>query len=193
LRLARPADKRVGVRLVLTPHPVTPGRFVDRLEVELSRSGATLSLHFQVRGRISTLRFPARAAPERTDGLWRWSCFEAFIKRGTGPGYFEFNLSPSTEWAAYAFDRYREGMKPVWQVPHPEIDVLRGEDLHALRAIIDLKGLEGLDPNATWRIGLSAVIEDAQRAKSYWALAHPPGPPDFHHEDCFALELPPAE
>jgi len=23
-------------------------------------------------------------------------------------------------------------------------------------------------------------------------LAHPPGKPDFHHPDCFALELPPA-
>ena len=27
---------------------------------------------------------------------------------------------------------------------------------------------------------------------SYWALAHPPGKPDFHHPDCFALELPAA-
>ena len=46
--------------------------------------------------------------------------------------------------------------------------------------------------NASWRLGLSAVIEDTSGGKSYWALAHPPGKPDFHHADCFALELPPA-
>ena len=193
MRLARPADKRVGVRLALTPHPVTPGRFVDRLEVDVHRTGAILGLDYQVRGDIGALRFPARAAPRRTDGLWRWSCFEAFIERGAGPGYFELNLSSSTEWAAYVFDRYREGMKPVSRVPDPEIDVLRDKDLHALRASIDLEGVEGLAADVPWRIGLSAVIEDAQGAKSYWALAHPPGPPDFHHEDCFALELPPAD
>jgi hypothetical protein len=42
------------------------------------------------------------------------------------------------------------------------------------------------------RLGLSAVIEETSGRKSYWALAHPPGKPDFHHPDCFALELPPA-
>ena len=37
-----------------------------------------------------------------------------------------------------------------------------------------------------------AVIEEKDGTKSYWALAHPPGEPDFHHPDCFALDLPPA-
>jgi hypothetical protein len=42
-------------------------------------------------------------------------------------------------------------------------------------------------------LGLSAVIEEKDGTKSYWALAHPPGDkPDFHHLDCFAVELPPA-
>ena len=44
----------------------------------------------------------------------------------------------------------------------------------------------------SWRLGLSAVIEDTNGHKSYWALAHPPGKPDFHHADCFAYELSPA-
>jgi hypothetical protein len=34
------------------------------------------------------------------------------------------------------------------------------------------------------------VIEETNGRLSYWALAHPPGKPDFHHSDCFALELP---
>ena len=36
---------------------------------------------------------------------------------------------------------------------------------------------------------VSAVIEDDSGALSYWALRHPPGKPDFHHPDAFAMEL----
>jgi hypothetical protein len=38
-------------------------------------------------------------------------------------------------------------------------------------------------------LGLSAVIEDLDGVLSYWALRHPPGKPDFHHPDTFALEI----
>jgi len=47
----------------------------------------------------------------------------------------------------------------------------------------------GILPEATTKLGLSAVIEEADGTKSFWALAHPPGRPDFHHPDCFALTL----
>jgi hypothetical protein len=39
-------------------------------------------------------------------------------------------------------------------------------------------------------IGLTAVLEQTDGTKSYWALAHPPGKPDFHDPACFALEFP---
>ena len=39
-------------------------------------------------------------------------------------------------------------------------------------------------------LAVSAVIEETDGTKSFWALRHPPGPPDFHHPDCFALTLP---
>jgi hypothetical protein len=45
--------------------------------------------------------------------------------------------------------------------------------------------------NGPWHLGLSAIVEDTNGGKSYWALAHPPGKPDFHHADCFTLELSP--
>jgi hypothetical protein len=40
------------------------------------------------------------------------------------------------------------------------------------------------------RFGLAAVIEETSGRRSFWALAHPPGKPDFHHADCFTLEVP---
>jgi hypothetical protein len=52
--------------------------------------------------------------------------------------------------------------------------------------------LPDLPSDAPWLLGLSAVIEEMNGRLSYWALAHPPGKPDFHHADCFALELPAA-
>ena len=46
-----------------------------------------------------------------------------------------------------------------------------------------------LPPGNSLRLGLSAVVEDADGGLSYWALRHPPGKPDFHHTDAFALQL----
>jgi hypothetical protein len=58
--------------------------------------------------------------------------------------------------------------------------------LYALRALLDLSDWPA---SSDWRLGLSAVIEETNGRKSYWALTHPPGQPDFHHSDCFAAEL----
>ena len=33
------------------------------------------------------------------------------------------------------------------------------------------------------------VIETVDGERSYWALAHPAGQPDFHHRDSFTLAL----
>jgi len=47
----------------------------------------------------------------------------------------------------------------------------------------------GIFPDRGSKLALSAVIEEIDGTKSYWALAHPPGKPDFHHPDCFTLTL----
>jgi hypothetical protein len=41
------------------------------------------------------------------------------------------------------------------------------------------------------RLGLAAVIEELDGARSYWALRHAPGAPDFHHVEGLALRLEP--
>ena len=47
-----------------------------------------------------------------------------------------------------------------------------------------------LPSDENWDLGLSAVLEERDGTKSYWALAHPSGKPDFHHPDCFIARLP---
>ena len=43
---------------------------------------------------------------------------------------------------------------------------------------------------ADLNLAFSAVIEETGGTKSYWALTHPPGKPDFHHPTCFTATLP---
>jgi hypothetical protein len=180
------------MRHALARHPDSPCPAPIRIDVEAGRSGSRLSLDFRVGGDNRGLLLPDPAAPGFRDSLWQHSCLEAFIRPVQGDFYCELNLSPSGEWAAYAFDSYREGMRPVASLPALAIAVARSASSIELNAQVNLSGIKALASGGSWRLGLSAVIEDVHGNKSYWALAHPPGAPDFHHKDCFALELPAA-
>lgn len=143
---------------------------------------------FVVRG-CDRLVVPGPAMPTRTDGLWATTCFEAFLRPPVGDAYQEYNFSPSGAWAAYGFTGNRRGMRELALVADPFIgrDEDADPDVCAWHVDLDLTHL----PAGPFRLALSAVIEEVGGRKSYWALAHPPGAPDFHHLDCFAAELAP--
>lgn len=169
----------------LHPHPAHPPSESFSLEAVAQVGPGSLQLHFALLGPMRLLTIPPPAPPVRRDNLWQHSCFEAFV--AIESGYLEFNFSPSGEWAAYRFSGHRSGRADL-ESAAPVIRVRADEHRLELAAIVTLP--PDLVPQ---RLGLSAVIEDADRRKSYWALAHPPGnSPDFHHPDCFAIELPPA-
>lgn len=161
----------------LLSHPDHPPRAVSGVAVEAQRVGNRLRLRFAVTGHAE-LRWVE--GDGRTDELWRRTCFEAFATNGAS-GYREFNFAPSGAWAAYAFDGYRAGMHDADADPAVTWD---GAMLTA-EVMLDLAG--------DWRANLTAVIDEADGTKSYWALAHPDGPPDFHDPACFVLELPAAD
>ena len=171
------------MRLTLTPHPETPPDDTGMtMEVWLDRwpdGRAELCFHLQTDTKRLVLPQPSK--PRRADELWKTTCFELFVQ--TGEGYREYNFAPSGAWAAYAFDAYRAGMRAADLDYDPEIETDDLGDTFLLDAVIDLEG-EG-------RFGLSGVVEEKSGTKSFWALAHPPGPPDFHHPACFAATLPP--
>jgi hypothetical protein len=181
------------VRLVLKLHPDMPSP-ATAVEVEAARPQPdALRLRYFVTGDLAKIRLPAITASRRRNGLWRHSCFEAFVRVPPSRAYFEFNFAPSMEWAAYRFDDYRQAMTPLKSFGPPHIEARLGDEGYELGTVLDLRALPDLGPEADWRLGLSAVIEDRDGHRSSWALAHPPGGPDFHHKDCFALELPAAE
>jgi hypothetical protein len=61
-----------------------------------------------------------------------------------------------------------------------------------LTATAHLAGLAPLCAARVLRVALAVVIEEQDGRLAYWALHHPPGNPDFHHPENFALELRPA-
>jgi len=177
---------------LLRPHPDSPGLAAARVEVTVARPRADrLVLSYVVTGKISDIRLPPTVPAARADGLWQHTCFEAFVRAASGPSYYEFNFAPSTQWAAYRFDSYRSGMGAA-EIGTPEIEGRSNPDSYTLQASLELDRLPDLPSEASWRLALSALIEDQNGRKSYWALAHPPGKPDFHHADSFALEFSPA-
>jgi hypothetical protein len=169
------------MRRSLTAHPDFPPNPVFGIEVEVERVVDVLTLRYVLTGDLARIAVSPPAASTRTDELWRHTCFEAFVQPEGGEGYLEFNFAPSTQWAAYRFSGYREGMAPAEMTP-PRIETI------ATATALDLTVRLALPPGPC-RLALSAVIETIDGAKSYWALAHPPGRPDFHHRSSFACSL----
>lgn len=180
------------MRASLIPHADTVGSPIESIEVEIRRNGDRLWLTFLLWGNTARVLWPRPTGPVtidalanagRKDELWRHTCCEAFI--ATDDGYREFNFATTGQWASYSFSGYRQNMAPAPEAA--ELVSLEGRGgYNELGFVLEL-------PPEARRLALSAVIEDIDGTISYWALAHPPGKPDFHHPDSFALTLPPLE
>ena len=167
----------------LERHPDAVCDALRGIEVSVTRVAGGLQVSYRIEGEIERLRIPAPRAARVVERLWQHTCCEIFIAPRGAPGYREFNLSPSGEWAAYDFTRYRQGRLLDDAGLAPAIGVRSAPGKLDLSASIALPDAQPLV------IGLAAVIEDARGALSYWALRHAPGKPDFHHPCAFALEL----
>jgi len=171
-------------------HPDSRCAAVTHIDVAVARARGHLTLTYLVTGKIADIRLPPLTTRARADGLWQHTCFEAFVRKVPSMRYYEFNCAPSTQWAAYRFRGYREGMVVTEDLAPPNIESRPNTESYSLVAALKLDAMPSLPPDAPWQLNLTAVIEEMDGGKSYWALAHPPGKPDFHHTDCFALELP---
>ena len=173
----------------LVPHPGAPPSEPLKVWVSVDHAnslGATASTNiwFGVGAPIQRFVIPEAPEPARAEDLWQTTCFEAFLRIPGATAYREWNFAPSGEWAAYDFTSHREGRSDADVAP-PYIRVEDNLTWWGLGATI------AVDADAVWALGLSAILEETDGTKSYWALAHPPGDkPDFHAADCFAASLP---
>ena len=181
-------------RHFLLAHPVAQAGaaqdLVQELSVKIARPAHDqLALTYRLAGELASLRLHEPRPPIRSDGLWRYTCFEAFIGHAGAPDYWEYNFSPSGAWASYHFTGYREGMAPLLKGAQPHIAQKISSDTFELSALVDLSWLAKSSAGIGLRLGLAAVIEDKARGLSYWALKHPAEKPDFHHAEGFVVEL----
>ncbi len=200
----------------LHPHPAGVSGPAAAVTVTLVRQGAALHLAYEASGALDAIVWPPQGPSARADGLWKTTCFEAFLRRPGEDAYVELNFSPSTRWAAYRFDRPRDGMRdldvaaPTFGVSRSALAQARAHPNDTASTSLDRDGASpargpsdgfelavqidltsALDAHAPWRLALAAVIEDVRGDKTYWALAHPAAQPDFHHPDSFVLDLSP--
>ncbi len=177
-------------QIFLSAHPSTQCDSVQRLDVRLSfQSPGVLTLCYTLRGDMSRIRVGTEGAPGSADGLWKHTCFEAFIRPGESSGYYEFNFSPTRQWAVYRFDSYRQGMTPMELANPPIISTTRAADHMVLQATVPLPFSADSGAARHTKLALAAVIEEESGRLCYWSGRHPPGKPDFHHSEGFAFEL----
>jgi hypothetical protein len=160
----------------LVPHPASADPpAIDIYAVATIVSSGRISFRYRVRGAVERIRLPIKTAPERTDELWRHTCFEVFVATKNSERYAELNFSPSSAWAAYAFDHYRYGMQPLPVVKPPVSQLKLEPELLSLDVTVQMRSLA-----ADSAVGFAAVIEDVDGHVSYWALAHGAPKADFH-------------
>ena len=203
---------------VLTVHPSTPNAAVRSLGVWVRANNPTclcslLAGPSPIRraqprgagagGKIRHSRVPLfagrRHVPRASSAIgrgWTGRCsVEAHLLRGLRRGCGCARL-PRIQFLALA----RLGDLPVQCLPGGNVarrDRRSAGDLHAPGATVD----SNLSRRCAWadladlrdarhlRVAMAAVIEDDTGGLSYWGLRHPPGKPDFHHPNGFALEV----
>lgn len=169
----------------LACHPETPCAAIERIEARLDHGArGGWSIQFRMTGDARRILAPLRApgsSPERRDELWRHTCCELFVRDTTGSGYREYNFAPGGDWAAYGFSDYR-ARRVSLETPPPRIVLERSPA--ALTVSVTLGETPFAAPEAGVRVGIACVVETTT-GLSYWALAHAPGRPDFHHERSF--------
>ncbi len=178
------------MQLNLAPHPATPPSDPPfKVWVNVEHAGAlgvvaSTNIWFGIGAPASRFVIPEPTEPARAEDLWQATCFEAFLRIPGADAYREWNFAPSGDWAAYDFVSRREGRTDA-EVAAPYIRVEDNLTWWAFGATI------AVDADAVRALGLSAILEEKDGTKSYWALAHPPGEkPDFHDPACFAAHLP---
>lgn len=218
-------DQRFTVKARVQRHPLRshpaipppPGLRLDARVLPGADPLRPLHLCFELHGDLDAVRLPGEGAEgrvqgARTDGLWRHSCFEAFVSAVLSPTpatvdeagggrepYVEFNFAPGGDWAVYRFDGYRAGMRPEPVTSEPTILLRREAQCLQIEVAaawpLPLPGAlpaAGESPDVpVWRgrLGLAAVVETADGGLSYWALHHPAARADFHDPAGFVLGI----
>lgn len=170
--------------------PFSPAAWLEglRLQASVEREPTQLCLHYRLEGPLRRLAIPAASheLPQRRDGLWQSTCFEAFIGLAGEPSYWEVNLSPCGDWNVYRLEGYRAGLRPETDVQSLSWTSQRSPEQLSIRLNVPLGPL-GAQPQhePCIELGITAVLQARDGSCSYWAIRHTGPEADFHRRDSF--------
>ena len=179
----------------LRPFSDAPELAALHLSCDADWQDGTLTLQYSLEGPLEPIQLPEAEAsrpPQRSDGLWETTCFEAFLGLPGQRNYWEFNLAANGDWNVYALNDYRSGLQPelaLRQLPFTVARQRSGANTPAtqerfdLQLKVDLRAL--ISPEAALELSAAAVLEHRQLGCSYWAWRHCGPEPDFHRRDSF--------
>jgi len=170
----------------LIPHPA---QNIPILEIGgmVARQENLLSIHYSVKGDIENILLPAPSSHTRKDDLWKATCFEFFIAVQDQPQYWEFNMSPSSEWNVYHMDAYRRmGFREEASIRQLPFEFKQTDEDLSLDLSIDLLPLIHLEQKI--QLAITAIIQTRDGHETYWAIAHPGRQADFHLRESFVIE-----
>jgi hypothetical protein len=178
------------IRAELRPHPGDRCPAIRQFAIEIDPAAlpASLLVLYRIAGDTGRLRLPSAGFARRADGLWQHSCFEAFLRAGPVASYYEFNLAPSGDWAAWRFGRLRSE-RSTPEIPAPPMERRHYPGGYELSARIPMTALPELARAIEIEAGFAAVIEADDGTLSHWALTHPGEKPDFHDPASFVLKV----
>jgi hypothetical protein len=175
----------------LVPFGLIQDQIRFHVDVQVETKGSEISLEYSCIGDLTTLLMPdKKKEPIRSDYLWEHTCFEAFIAIGKNTSYWELNVSPSGDWNLYRFTDYRNGQEREDAIIAISSHLfIKAKNRFKLEVKLDLNSILKKDSLNNLQLGLTAVIEEKDHLKTYWALRHCGKQADFHIRDSFILEL----
>jgi hypothetical protein len=158
----------------------------------IARQSNQLTLNYTLQGDLATVKIPAPATtPTRTKSLWEHTCFEFFLAEQGSDRYWEFNLSPSSDWNIYQLDGYRQELREALEFTSLPFTIQHHPQELSLQLTVNLESL--VSPTAILDLAVTAVIQFVNDEVSYWALTHVGPEADFHRRESFAIALEPTE
>jgi hypothetical protein len=176
------------VNFALQPFPATSNLPQIEINGRVNRKGDLLSIEYQLFGDLNAISIDSpTSTPRRQFHLWEATCFEFFIGIPGDANYWEFNLSPSGNWAVFALDDYRQGLRDELAFTSLPFKVDRYPNYITLSLEFDLSELILAEQDL--EMSVTTVIKSSQDELSYWAIAHSSKEADFHLRNSFSIKM----
>ena len=143
---------------------------------------------YRITDRTHSIQFPDISQhASRKNELWNATCCELFVGISGEPNYWEYNLSPSHDWAVFSFTDYRQNKSDELSIS--ELEITTKIDKNNEFELKTILALPEMLTDRTLDIGVSSVVQDKSGKIHYYALTHPDSKADFHDRKGFNIKL----